>query len=96
MDDLPEKRLIGAIIGSALSEAKQSCYAEGFNAAEFLVSPRSDFYFNLLDIDPQVYRKRLWQWANTQKYGELASESKARRVLRNNLEKAMNLYGYQL
>jgi len=93
MDALPERKLIGAIIENAISDAKQHD-DDGLHAAEFLIGPRSDPYFQLLDIDPIEYRKGLWAYANKQV--QLASDSKARRALRNNIEEAMKRYGYRL
>jgi hypothetical protein len=93
MNALPERRLIGAIIESAIADAKVQ-NERGLRAAEFLLSDRSDPYFLLLDIDPVEYRKGLVAYANTRV--QLAAESSVRRILRNNLEKAAKIYGYEL
>ena len=95
MDALPERRLIGAIIDSALSDARVNDN-QGVKAAEFLISPRSDVYFHLLELDPVEYRRGLWRTANATVSSELGIDAKARRALRINLEEAMKRYGYQL
>ena len=93
MDALPERKLIGAIIEHALSDAKVRD-AEGLKAAEFLCGPRSNPYFAMLDIDPVEYRKGLVAYAN--KHTSLGSEAKSRRALRNNIEEVVKIYGYKL
>lgn len=95
MDALPERRLIGAIIDSALSDAR-IVSGEGARAAEFLLGPRSDPYFHMLGIDPVEYRIGLWKFANANVSSELGADAKARRALRINLEEAVKIYGYQL
>lgn len=95
MDALPERRLIGAILDSALSDARVNDN-QGIKAAEFLISPRSDIYFQLLEIDPDEYRQGIWRTANASVSSELGADAKARRALRINLEEAMKRYGYQL
>lgn len=94
MSALPERRLIGAILESALSDARVND-TEGRKAAEFLLSKRSEVYFHLLGIDPREYRQGLWRQANSNVHSELGADAKARRALRINLEEAMNRYGYQ-
>ena len=93
MESLPERKLIGAIIEHAISDAKTK-ESEGLRAAEFLIGPRSDPYFALLDIDASEYRKGLVAYAN--QHTSLAQEAKARRILRNNIEQVIKIYGYQL
>jgi hypothetical protein len=95
MDALPERRLMGAILDSALSDAKMLT-GEGIRAAEFLLGPRSDPYFHLLGFDPVEYRLGLWKFANAHVSSELGTDAKARRALRINLEEAMKRYGHQL
>lgn len=95
MDALPERRLIGAILDSALSDAKVIS-GEGVRAAEFLLGPRSDPYFSLLNLDAIEYRKGMVKFANAHVSSELGPDAKARRALRINIEEAMKRYGYQL
>lgn len=99
MDGEPEKRLIAAVLEMALSDAKnvvKNDTYEGLRAAHFLMSSNSDLYFGLLDIDAKQYRKHLWEFANSRITTELVNDSSARRMLRNNLEKAMRIYGIKI
>jgi len=88
---LPERRLIGAIIESAVQEAK-TCPFYGVDAAAFLISNQVDHYLSLLGMDPQVFKEGLIKNANNQIYGELSNDAKSRRLLRINIEKAKALY----
>ena len=88
---LPERRLIGAIVGSAVSEAK-TCHFNGVEAAAFLISDRVDRYLWLLGIEPHVFKEGLMKNANLNICGELSEDAKSRRLLRINIEKAKKLY----
>jgi len=88
---LPERRLIGAIIDSAVSEAK-TCPYYGVDAAAFLISSQVDHYLWLLGIEPKVFKEGLIKNANSYKPGELSHDAKSRRLLRINIEKAKELY----
>lgn len=99
MNGEPEKRLIAAVLEMAISDAKnvvKNDNYEGLRAAHFLMSSNSDMYFGLLDIDARQYRKQLWEFANSHISTELVNDASARRMLRNNLEKAMRIYGLKV
>ena len=91
MDALPERRLIGAIIDVAISDAKIDNGA-GVIAAEFLLGPRIDAYLHLLDIEATEFKRGLVRYANENP--QLDAEARPRRLLRNNLEEVMKIYGY--
>lgn len=91
MDALPERRLIGAIIEVAISDAKVK-NADGLFAAEFLLGPRVDPYLHLLDIDPVEFKKGLIIYANENP--KLDAEARPRRILRNHFEEVIKIYGY--